>query len=340
MPYRQQKRNKPIASLIKWYMDKKSRKVSESRKEIQKRFDYLDWKDQKRILFAFLKAGKSDRQWACSKIYRQWDNCFLEPIKALWEQYHENVCAWSVIEHFPIEYVKENITGLEDVNGYYHICQRLAENPSYQIDRTRLKDKEYLIVMLNTNRSVPEEEGRDIFFRFLHEICLAKSVPQSRFSYISRGEAFSIEDIDHVNSLLWLFHLLRLDKLIQSIRKWNQKVMAAIYQSEEFEALNKENISDEEYNQKRQAIGLKYIYTALDDKYKEHTDRQYFDPKPEKTAEQSIDEGREKIQKPIPTPLTEEQIKEAIATLEHMKAKNPAMARLVDSMRLEIDAFS
>ena len=34
MPYRQQKRNKPIASLIKWYMDKKSRKVSESRKEI------------------------------------------------------------------------------------------------------------------------------------------------------------------------------------------------------------------------------------------------------------------------------------------------------------------
>lgn len=99
MPYRQQKRNKPIASLIKWYMDKKSRKVSESRKEIQKRFDYLDWKDQKHILFAFLKAGKSDRQWACSKIYRQWDNCFLEPIKALWEQYHENVCAWSVIEH-------------------------------------------------------------------------------------------------------------------------------------------------------------------------------------------------------------------------------------------------
>lgn len=59
MPYRQQKRNKPIASLIKWYMDKKSRKVSESRKEIQKRFDYLDWKDQKRILFAFLKAGKA-----------------------------------------------------------------------------------------------------------------------------------------------------------------------------------------------------------------------------------------------------------------------------------------
>ena len=194
--------------------------------------------------------------------------------------------------------------------------------------------------MLNTNRSVPEEEGRDIFFRFLHEICLDKPVPPSRFGYRSRGEAFNIEDIGHVNSLLWLFHLLGLNKLIRYICKWNQVVMTAIDQSEEFEALNKENISDEEYNQKRQAIGLKYIYTALDDKYKKQTDRLYFDPKPEMAAEQSFNEGREKIQKPIPTPLTEEQIKEAIAALEHMKAKNPAMAKLVDSMGLEIDAFS
>lgn len=85
---------------------------------------------------------------------------------------------------------------------------------------------------------------------------------------------------------------------------------------------------------------MKYIYTALDDKYKEQTDRLYLDPQPEKNAVQSINEGREKIQKPIPTPLTEEQRKEAIAALEHMKAKNPAMAKLVDAMGLEIDAFS
>lgn len=53
-----------------------------------------------------------------------------------------------------------------------------------------------------------------------------------------------------------------------------------------------------------------------------------------------VSESRKEIQKAIPTPLTEEQIKEAIAALEHMKAKNLAMAKLVDSMGLEIDAFS
>lgn len=31
MPYRQQKRNKPIASLIKWYMDKKNHLFGKTR---------------------------------------------------------------------------------------------------------------------------------------------------------------------------------------------------------------------------------------------------------------------------------------------------------------------
>ena len=108
MPYQQIQRNRPIATLIKWYIDKKSGKVSEARKEIQRRFDYLDWKDQKRIILAFLNAGKNDRAWAYSKVYRQWDDSYLEPMRRLWEQYHEDKCTWSVTEHFPIDYIKEN----------------------------------------------------------------------------------------------------------------------------------------------------------------------------------------------------------------------------------------
>jgi len=50
MAYTIKKRNTPVATLIKNYLNKKSGKVSESREEIQKRFDYLDWKDQKSII--------------------------------------------------------------------------------------------------------------------------------------------------------------------------------------------------------------------------------------------------------------------------------------------------
>ena len=61
MRYKRKKRNAPIATLIKNYINKKSGKVSESRKEIKWRFNWLDWKDQKRILTAFLDSGRSDR---------------------------------------------------------------------------------------------------------------------------------------------------------------------------------------------------------------------------------------------------------------------------------------
>ena len=67
MIYNIKKRNTPIATLIKNFINKRSGRVTESREEIQKRFDYLDWKDQKKIILAFLDSGKTDRQWAYSK---------------------------------------------------------------------------------------------------------------------------------------------------------------------------------------------------------------------------------------------------------------------------------
>ena len=55
MAYNAKKRNTPVVTLIKNYINKKSGKVAESREEIQRRFDYLDRKEQKRIIRAFLE---------------------------------------------------------------------------------------------------------------------------------------------------------------------------------------------------------------------------------------------------------------------------------------------
>lgn len=335
MPYKQIPKNRPIATLVKWYADKKSGKVSDARKEIQKRFDYLDWKDQKRILLLFLQAGKSDRIWAYSKIYRQWDDCFLESMKTLWEEHHEDMCAWSVIEHFPIEYVMANATQLEETNGYYHLCQRLASNPAYVIDRTKLHGKQYLLIMLNTHREVTEEEAKDILFNSLHTICLTEPEYLYRVHQKGHDSAFSIEDIDLMSDLMWLFHLLGLDHLRESIWHWNQDVMFAMYQSDEFKALKNEVIDDEEYNKKRLAIGLKYLYLALDKKYRCETDKPIIDQLFAKVERWSTKEVWHKPQEPIPSPMTEEQRRESVALLEQMKAENPAIANLINTMGLE-----
>ena len=67
------KRNTPIAQLIKDFSNKKSGKVSESRIEIKRRFEFLDWKDQKKIMQIFLESGKVDREWAYSELIDYWD---------------------------------------------------------------------------------------------------------------------------------------------------------------------------------------------------------------------------------------------------------------------------
>ena len=76
MRYQKRKRNTPIVTLIRNYEDKKSGKVSVSREKIKWRFDHLDWKDQKKILFAFMDSGISDREWAYSKMLDNWDDSF------------------------------------------------------------------------------------------------------------------------------------------------------------------------------------------------------------------------------------------------------------------------
>ena len=88
MEYWKIEHNKPISIVIKGYMDKKGGKVVDSRKEIQKRFNGLDWEDQKRIIFAFLQSGATDRDWAYRKLYSIWDDCFIPMLQELWEKYH------------------------------------------------------------------------------------------------------------------------------------------------------------------------------------------------------------------------------------------------------------
>lgn len=67
MDYQKRKHNTPIATAIKNYLDKDGGKVTVSRNEIERRFNALDWRYQKQILFAFLQSGKTDRLWAYNR---------------------------------------------------------------------------------------------------------------------------------------------------------------------------------------------------------------------------------------------------------------------------------
>ena len=264
-------RNKPIATVIKNFIDKKSGKVTESRKEIQRRFFGLDWKDQKRIMSAFLDAGKSDRDWAYSRLLDLWDDSFEQKISDLWTKYHEFRCAWIIIRYFPLDYIKNNIDQFRDDRDYYFICLRLAKDKNYVIDRTKLSKTDYLAVLYHTEREITDDEACDYLFSIVHDYCLKDSFLRS-LEHVGNGKRGNvITPVNYRNVNLAIYYLLRLGKedVVQQFREWNEKLEETIYNSPEFKLVDKIYVfSNYEYEHKRVEVADIYAYQALDEKYK------------------------------------------------------------------------
>ena len=101
------KRNTPVRTLIKDYLNKNSGKVWQSRNELCSRFDYLDRKVQKKILMIFLASNKVDRNWAYTKVMKFGNDSLVRPIMSLWYKYHEDNCEKLIREFIPVVNKKE-----------------------------------------------------------------------------------------------------------------------------------------------------------------------------------------------------------------------------------------
>ena len=275
MRYQKRKRNTPISTLIRNYVNKKSGKVTESREEIKWRFDHLDWKDQKKILFAFMDSGISDREWAYSKMLDNWDDSFQTRVKELWETYHEYKCSWSIIRYFPLEYIKEHIEEFTDERDYYFICLRLAKDKDYTIDRTKLSDKDYLAVLWHSGRTISDVEARDTLFSIIHDNCFTDTF-MPRLERVGEGrydKVITPANYREVN--LAIYYLLKLEKdnIVQQFEQWNELVEDAINDSLEFKSIDRNDFfHDYEYDRRRVEIANLYAFQALDERYKLSSD--------------------------------------------------------------------
>ena len=249
--------------------------MSESRDEIKWRFDYLDWKDQKKILIAFLDSCMSDREWAYSKLLDNWDKTFEPKVKELWEKYHEYKCSWSVIRYFPLEYIREHIDSFTDSRDYYFISLRFAMDKNYAIDRTKLSNTDYLALLYHSGRNISDDDARDTLFSIVHDCCLEHSfIP--KLEHVGEGRYNDVVSPANYRKVrLGIYYLLKLDKdnVVQEFDKWNEIVEDAIYNSQEFKNIDKNKIDSEyEYVQRRTEIANLYGFQALDDRYKQPSD--------------------------------------------------------------------
>lgn len=325
------KRNTPIATLIKNFIDKKSGKVTDSRKEILQRFDYLDWKDQKKIMAAFLDSGKSDRQWAYMKVLDNWDPTFQPKVMQLWDELHENRCAWVIIRHFPLEYLSQNIDKFTGYRNYFFICMRLADDKNYVIDKSRLSPTDYLAVLYHTDRTLPEEEANDMLYKIVHKRCIKGFLlfdELDRYFDDSRGQVISPIRFREVSVALYYLKKLNFERVVSTFEDWNYEVEKTIVESPEFKTLSEAKRDDFVDRQEGIRIARKYAYLALDDKYKQDSDPDIEEVLKQRFIYHETPDGE--IQHVAPDGFI-------FNPLDEMMVSNPALEQLVNNLELAAD---
>ena len=280
--YRIRKRNTPIATLFKNYADKKSGKVSESRREIQRRFDCLDWKDQKKIILAFLDSCPSDREWAYGKLYTLWDESFEPKVREVWETYHEPRCAWSVIRFFPIVYIKDHLDMFTGPRDYYFICLRMVEeSQEFVPDRSKLTAYDYLSVLYNQGGTISSDEANDILFMIVHDLCV-RGISQNDLRMVyTLDEVVTPREFRQIDQAIFYLYTLGDKRAGEAFNKWDEEVRHYILISPEYKALKQEIVNGFELQHRHLTLLRKYAYLSLPDKYKKPGECDFLDEEPQ-----------------------------------------------------------
>ena len=319
------KRNTPIVTLLKNYSNKKSGKVTESRNEIQTRFDYLDWKDQKKIILAFLESGKTDRQWAYLKALDYWDKAFEPKIKELWEELHERKCSWVVTRHFPKEYLQRNIDQFSEGRDYYFICLRLAEDKDFVIQQEKLSPTDYLAVLYHTGRNIQDDEAHHTLLKTVRHICEKEPSIYDNlldsYTHLDVGTIISPIRFRDVSRSLYYLKGLNCEHIVAQFTIWNDAIEKAIYSSQEYKSICQSRFEPFDYPEAAISLCRKYASKALEGLHEQLSTPSTATvlPPEERPAEASI-----------PTPADP-------AVLKAMMAKNPTLERLINDFELDTE---
>ncbi len=242
-------KNETISCLLKHFTNKKSGKVGVSRPKLQDRFDKQDFQVQRKILKAFLAGSQMDRVWAYKKLRRNWDDCFADEIKTLWEKHHDKDCERVVIRFLPVEYIIENLPLLDSDDNYSWLCTRLINHPQFHLDKERLSkcdhiywgpdDVEYLYILAKSKSNIERDKATRILYKMLiAQLMYHKEIPESYEriydnSTMWRGmELIKVVDglvpttkwFTVVRRVLWCMGELGLTEELIAFEEWDQKV--------------------------------------------------------------------------------------------------------------------
>ncbi len=159
--------NEPLTTLLKLYLDKRSKRVVYARLQLKDRFYKQSYRDQNRILRAFLNGTATDRDWACRILRDNWRKELARDVKEAWIKSQKPMIAYVILRHFPNAFILEEQERLAQAASYPHVCARVGNEPSFKMDESRLGVVDYLYVMAKLGRSVDSGDAERRIYSFL-----------------------------------------------------------------------------------------------------------------------------------------------------------------------------
>ena len=278
--------NRPAATLLKEFCNKKSGKVTDARRELQRRFSGLDWPLQKKIIIAHLESGKTDRLWAYNMLIPHWDDCFTDKLAELWDKHHEERCAWTIIRRMPEQYLLDHFDEFDKGNNYYYLCVRLANNPAFNIDKTRLSPISLFWLKNKLNQEITLQDVKDVIRRIVLNECMYPNPHQTKPQNLGRIDPpepkciTSIQKIYYTvfNKSQWPFD--GEDERINYLEQWFSEVSKCVEALPEYKELVTKPLDDYNFNMKVYELIVSVMASQLNEE-----DRQKLEEKKKKDKE-------------------------------------------------------
>ncbi len=135
------------STLLKWYADKKSGKVSIAIRELMDRYRGESVENQLSILKAFIMGGKKEMEWAGRRLRDHWSASLATYVDIRWKATHNPILGYVILRHFPDDYVLAEQEELAVATKYAYVSARLGKVKGFQMDSDGLSTPDFLYVM-------------------------------------------------------------------------------------------------------------------------------------------------------------------------------------------------
>lgn len=269
-----------INTLIKYYKESKKGRKGEARQQLQTRFNYQSFTDQMKIIRLFLKGVRTDREWCYKKLWHWWDDALIPDLEQAWLDFGDKKCVQTAAMRLPEDFIREHQEAMGKLD-YKSVCNRLAHDESFVIDRKRLSALDYCYVIAHTRRHLSDEEADQLLFGQIKRVLGSEyNTPmefRTRFDPVIKDR---IEDkvkyvpsltfVRSISYMVWTLGQTGNASTLVKFHRWNKMLQANMpqYLAEEKQQEDMVDFINEdfgEYQQWNWSIFVKHAKLTLDD---------------------------------------------------------------------------